>query len=525
MRVPYVPPNLLDKIITYVNPSAGIERNRARTFLAMTGSHTGARKDRRQTTSMGASPGSSDADDLDDIKTLTPRSRELYRNAPLARGAISTVVTSVVGVGLTAHSRVDRDVLIGIAGNSDEELDALERSIEREFNFWANSTLCDVTKTSEFSGLQDLVMRSALVSGDSFCLRRYIDSSDRYGTKIQILEADRIANPLGTMDKPELAGGVFRDEFGAPVAYRVLKNHPGDLLGNKTEFDKVPAFGESGLRLMMHLFFRDRPGQTRGLPFLAPVIETLKQLDQYREAELMAAVVGAMYTVFIKTENGESMAPMTPSSELRSNSNDGDYKLAPGAVLDLAQGEDVVVAQPGRPNVAFDGFVTSILSQIGVALEIPFELLIKHFTSSYTAAQAAFGEAWKFFNSRRKWFVSGFCKPVYEAVIWEAVAKGYINAPGFMSDAMLRAAYLGCEWIGPPRGQINQLVEVKAAKERVDMGASTLEQETAGMTGGNWERNHNQSVKEHKARLQAGMIPPVSVPGAPTDPLTAAQGN
>ena len=98
-----------------------------------------------------------------------------------------------------------------------------------------------------------------------------------------------------------------------------------------------------------------------------------------------------------------------------------------------------------------------------------------------------------------------YCQPMYEIVITEAVAKGYLHAPGFFSDPMIRAAYLGTEWIGPPRGQIDQLKEGKAARERVDMGISTLAEETASLTGGDWERKHQQRVKEKRLRVEAGL--------------------
>lgn len=84
---------------------------------------------------------------------------------------------------------------------------------------------------------------------------------------------------------------------------------------------------------------------------------------------------------------------------------------------------------------------------------------------------------------------------------------------------MLRAAYLGSEWIGPPRGQIDQLKEGKAARERVDMGISTLAEETAALTGGDWERKHRQRAKEKRLRLEAGL----DEVQAPAEPMPAPQ--
>lgn len=94
-------------------------------------------------------------------------------------------------------------------------------------------------------------------------------------------------------------------------------------------------------------------------------------------------------------------------------------------------------------------------------------------------------------------------------VISEAVAKGYLKAPRFFEDPFVRAAYLGTEWIGPPRGQIDQLKEIRAADYRVKLGVSTLEEETAQITGGNWEVKHTQRAREQRLRVEAGLVEPV----------------
>lgn len=524
--IPAPPPTIADRLVAWIDPEAGLRRHRARTMLAMTGGFTGGRRDRRQTQEWKTRAGSADADLLPDLDVMRARSRALMMNAPLAAGGVNTVVTNVVGTGLRAQARIDREILSGIAGSSEAEFDALERSIEREFRLWAESPDCDAARTQDFAGLQDLVLRSALESGDVFVVRRFLERGTRYGTALQLIEGDRCANPVGQADTAEMAGGVRRDAYGAPQAYRFLQRHPGSTYAGvyNGAADEIMAFSpSSGLRQVYHVYHKRRPDQTRGMPYLAPVIESLRQLDQYREAELMAAVVGAMFTVFVKTEDGDDLAPMEPTSETGGATTDDDYKLGPGAVLSLANRQSIETATPGRPNAAFDPFVQAVLRQVGVALELPFEILIKHFTASYSAAQAAIVEAWKFFRARRSWLVTTMCRPVYEAVIYEAVSRGRIQAPGFLADPFLRAAYLGCEWVGPPRGQINQLVEVEAAEKRVDMGVTTLADETAEMTGGDWERKHPQSVKEHRARVEGGLVPPVVGQPGGTAPASSAQ--
>ena len=216
----------------------------------------------------------------------------------------------------------------------------------------------------------------------------------------------------------------------------------------------------------------------------------------------MAAVISSMFTIFVKSENADGLKPLGEDTAPKRSK---EYEMSSGAILDLLPNESIEIANPNRPNQAFDGFVQSILRQIGVALEIPFEILIKHFTASYSAAQAALVEAWKTFSTRRKWIASQFCQPIFEMVITEAIAKGILDAPGFFSDPFVRSAYLGAEWIGPPRGQIDQLKEIRAADYRVRLGVSTLEEETAQITGGNWETKHIQRTREQRLRTEAGL--------------------
>ena len=504
-KITLPPQNFVDKAISWISPQAGLKRWQARTQMAIMGGYTGASKKRRQTQTWNPAMGSGDNVSLDDLPVLRDRSRDLLRNAPLAVGAVSTVVTNVVGTGLKPQAHIDRTILKQYL-KTDEAMEAWENKAERIFQVWAENRDCDITRGQTFAEMQALVLRSCLESGDVFVLRKYKERvGNAFGTSVQIIEADRVADPTNCNDN--IIAGVEIDTDGAPVAYHVANRHPDDHDKGTLSYARVPAFDNSGIRQMLHIFTRNRPGMTRGIPYLAPVIESLKQLDRYTEAEIMAAVISSMFTIFVKTESDEGLKPMVPmGAEDTAPARNSDYKLSPGAILDLQPNEAIEIADPKRPNQAFDGFVQSILRQIGVALELPFEILIKHFTASYSAAQAALVEAWKTFSSRRKWMASQFCQPIYEMVITEAIARGYLEAPGFFSDPFVRAAYLGAEWIGPPRGQIDQLKEIRAAAYRVNLGVSTLEEETAQITGGSWETKHIQRAKEHQLRTEAGLI-------------------
>ena len=70
------------------------------------------------------------------------------------------------------------------------------------------------------------------------------------------------------------------------------------------------------------------------------------------------------------------------------------------------------------------------MRQIGMALNVPHEVLTKHFQASYSAARAALLDAWRTFRIRRDWLARRFCQPVYEEWLADAVASGLISAPG-----------------------------------------------------------------------------------------------
>lgn len=492
-------PNVIDRLVEYIDPIKGRERMKARAMMSLAGSYIGAQYGRRATSAWQTGSGSADQDTLYDLPTLRSRSRDLCRNAPLALGAINTATTSVVGTGLKLQSRIDRDFL----GMSEAESDAWQTNTEREFRLWCESKECDAARTLDFYSMQSLVFRSALESGDCFALLPIIErKGSPYGTKVQLIEADRVTNKDNARDTNTIAGGVQMDTNGAPVAYHVLKSHPGGF-NPKKEWITVAAFGgKTNRRNIVHLFDPRRPGQTRGVPYLAPVIEPLKQLDRYTEAEIMAAVISGMFTVFVKTE-GDGVAPFAGGNGV---ATDDDYKMSNGAILDLAPGQDVSFADPKRPNTAFDPFVMAVLRQIGVALELPFEVLIKHFTASYSAARAALLEAWRFFYGRRAWLSRNFCQPIYETWMEEAILLGRIDAPGFFDDHAIRKAYLGSEWIGDTAGQIDPVKEVEAAAKRLELGLSTIAEETIAITGGDFDRNYPQIVKERRLMREAGDV-------------------
>ena len=324
-----------------------------------------------------------------------------------------------------------------------------------------------------------------------------------YDLRIQTLEADRVSTPDNERINPLFCEGVEKNKAGEVVAYHVSKFHPLSFTDREPrEWVRVLAYGEkTGRRNILHIMNRERIGQVRGVPFLAPVIDTIKQLGRYTEAEVLAAVINGLFTVFIEKESASDDVPFGESipEEMQVDQEDeNSIELAPGAVIDLGEGEKANMVNPGRPNPNFDPFVIAVLKQIGAALEIPYEILIMAFSSNYSASRAAILEFFKVVKMYRAWFVADFCQPIYEEWLSEAVAKGRIKAPGFFTDPIIKDAYCSAEWTGPSAGQLDPTKEVEAAEKRVQGGYSTREREARELTGTDFYKNIKQRKREEE---------------------------
>ena len=245
------------------------------------------------------------------------------------------------------------------------------------------------------------------------------------------------------------------------------------------------------------------------MPLLAPVLEALKQLGRYTDAEIMAAVISSMFTVFVQSEgatDGRPFGEMLPQEEQIDSADQSSIELGPAAIMSLNPGETVNFADPKHPNTGYEVFTDAMIKQIGAALEIPPEVMMKQFTTSYSAARGALNEFWRTCQMQRDWFTDDFCRPVYEEWFAEAVARGRINAPGFFDDPSIRKAYTECVWNGPARTNLNPVQEVDAAIKRVNAGFSTAEEETAQMTGGSYSANIRQRKIEAEQKKEVDDI-------------------
>jgi len=463
--------------------------------------------------------GSPDDDIIANLPIIRQRSRQLSMEAPIIAGLYETKTTNTVGSGLRLEPTPDADYL----NMSPQDAQKWKSQVMRTWEMFAESKACDYRRTNNFYDLTRLVARSRDESGDVFVTLPMIDRNhDNFALKMHVIEADCIDDPkdrriiTDANSEHDTFGGVETDQFGQVIAYWISVKHPlqrrwsTSSIHRHDDWVRITAQGEeSGRANILHIMNTVRPGQRRGVPLVAPIIELCLILDRYMKAEATAAQIQALFTLVITSKSDPGTIPgeldALHDSDVAAD-DDSLITLGPGVVRYAREGEEIVPVNPTRPTSVYQNFIESTLQMMGPAIKMPYELLLQKFDSSYSASRAALNMANAGFKVEQAALVNNFCQPVYEAFMDEAVARGMIHAPSYWTDPIARRAYTRAKWNGPALPQIDPLKEIMAASKQVELGVKTLSQATSELTGGDWYENVAELERELKTAKKAGMV-------------------
>jgi lambda family phage portal protein len=469
--------------------------------------HVAASLDDARLASWVPSPGSADSDLLPEIPRIASRARDLARNHPIGAGVRQTLNDNIIGSQLRLSSQPKYRML----GWDKDQASTWANATEDQFSTWAETTECDAARTQTLLGLTLQALSGAMINGDALALVMWLPRKDgQWSTRLQAIEADRLATPPWLVNDKSVRGGVKVDEYGAPIGYWIMKHHPGDPLGQMLVADQsrwtfVPAFTPWGRRRVIHLFDKERSGQNRGKSIFAAVMREFKMAGEYLGSELHAAVANALIAAFLESDlDPQSVAELfgTDANEATSywksvSEKWNRKKMESGLIFSLPIGTKLSSHNTARPNIAFEGFMESVMRHMAAGLNLPYELVLKDFSkTNYSSARAALLEAWRYFLSRRRWIKEHWLDHIYEAWMEEAVNLERIDAPKYYEN---RFAYSRCRWVFSGRGWVDPVKEANAAKIRMDTGLSTMELECAEQ-GLDWEEVLEQRARE-KARM------------------------
>lgn len=385
--------NWLDRVIGYVAPLRALRRMQARVATDAVRHYDAASMGRR-TTAWRRSSSDANAATGGHVKSLRDVARDLVRNNPYAKAALSTIVHHVVGWGIEAKAD---------PGNAEAE---------KAWRRWATTTACDADGRHNLAGLQRLVMRTVVESGEVLIRRRLRRPSDGLPIplQLQVLDPDYIDTLKTGIRLPnggQITHGIELDPIGRRVAYWLFPGHPGAeyffLRGLETASRRIPAEG------VLHIFRQDRPGQLRGASWFAPVMLRLKDLDEYEDATLMKQKVAACLTVITTDITGIN----TPLGTAEGEENELD-RIGPGLIKNVPPGQQIEVVQP--PSVReYSEYTGTALRAVAVGIGVTYEDITGDYRGMpYSAARMSRIRHWSEVEDWRwNMFIPQFCEPVW----------------------------------------------------------------------------------------------------------------
>lgn len=272
--------------------------------------------------------------------------RDLVRNNAYAESGLNAIVDDTVGWGIRPTVS------------------------HKEFLRWASTTDCDADGRHDLVGLQKLVMRTVVESGECLVRRRWRRSTDGFALpfQLQVLEPDY----LDTLrDGPTPTGGrivqgVEFDPVGYVVGYWIFRNHPGSstrpggsIYGQSY---RVPAED------IAHQFKSSRPGQVRAMSWFAPILVRFRDFDEFEDATLMKAKIAACLAVITSDVDGTA-APLGTADASADPVTD---TLEPGMIMNVAPGRTITVVDPPSSGDYAEYSKTS-LRAIAAGLGVTYE--------------------------------------------------------------------------------------------------------------------------------------------------------
>ncbi len=477
-----------------------------------------------------------------DYWTLRARSAQLFETNLYARGIVRRFLTNVINTGLHLECIPEESIL----GFEEDALAEWSETVEIRWNLWEVCPwLCDHREQQTFGAIQAAAYAEALISGDVLVVLR-----QDHGTglpRVQLINAAAVQTPID--HKPQrgnrIVHGVELDAQDRHVGYWVRQREPGSSYAFRSK--RLPAWGEkTGRRIAWLVYGTDRRlDDVRGKPILSLVLQSLKEIDRYRDAVQRKAVLNSMLALFIK-KGADKMGtlPLTGGAVRAETVTRVDdtgaprsYKAAeliPGLVLEeLQQGEEPVGFDSKGIDEKFGDFEEAIVQAFAWALETPPEILRLAFSNNYSASQAAINEYKMFLNRVRHDFGAAFCAPIYQEWLVSEALNGKIDAPRLLEAWRDRTQYdvfgawVASEWAGQIKPAVDLSKLVKGYDAMVASGFITRDRAARELTGTKFSRNakrlriENEQLREANAPLAPPAPSSTDEPGEPDESATA----
>ena len=306
-------------------------------------------------------------------KPLRDQARFLYDNDPTTRQIVDAFVTGLIGKGFTF-----------LVKRKEGDPDANIETIETLFNDWSSTTICDHDSLSNLMGMCSTVLRAWVLDGGVFV--RFIRwPKNDVPIQLQVLEYDYLDVSMNKSmsNGHSVINGIEYDKNDREVAYYLYDMHPDDRMAGGSFTLTAGGLRNKSLRDTVRVtvaeisFVRNvsRPGQREPVSLLAPVLMTIWDLREYKEAQLKKQKIQACIpAVVVDTALPDDLVGdmLDEDFTLGVETKDIGTTIEPGSVQSLPYGKDIKF--PNASTVPNELFVERALRDIAGALGLAYEV-------------------------------------------------------------------------------------------------------------------------------------------------------
>ena len=435
--------NFIDRALGFVSPESALRRARARAALDAVLRYEGASHSRRAAGWRTASGASANSEARPAMSVLRDRSRDLARNDDYGSRAIVLVKNNLTGAGVIPVFK--------------SQSKAKARKLKELWTEWAeDDVLGDFDENGNIYALQGLIARTMAESGECLALRHFVkDSRKRVPLEVQVLEPDHIdgSKDSGRRMRGEAFNclGISFDGRGKRRGYWLYENHPGDGVGTLSSREYAAAD-------VIHAFRRDRPEQIRGIPWLAPCLLRLRDLDDYEDAQLLRQKIAACFSVFVTDPDGTDSSK--ESEELE--------RIEPGRVEYLPPGRSIEFSSPPTPGVEnYDSYTRQVLRGIAVGTGLTYEMLSGDYGQvNFTSGRMGKSDFWAELDVWQ-W-------QVFHPKVLVPLGRWFLEACD-LAGFDIRGVRV--EWVFPKRQLVDPTREIPAITKSIRSGFTSRQQQ------------------------------------------------
>lgn len=389
---------------------------------------------------------------------------------------------------------------------------AARKLIELEWWKWSKRGNCDVTRTLSFWQFQRLWIETLARDGEVM-VRIVRNFPNRWGFALQILEVDRLDVTLNQelTNGNRIRMGVERNAWEAPVAYWLLKAHPGDIYQGRPEekYERIPV------EELRHSFDPWRPHQSRGFTWTHASALDLHHLGEYRNAELIAAEMGAKITgVYEQNADAIDDPGAADDGVIEEEIEAGSSKLLP-------YGVSWKPFNNTHPSSNFGPFSKTTLRGAAAGLGPGYNKIGQDLEGvSFSSLRSGELDERDFYKDTQQFVITELLEFVGPVWLEMAVLKGVLRLPPREAERWSELAWAprGWDWVDPTK-------DSKAATESIGNRTKTRS-EYIRATGRDPDEVFAEMAEEEARLRELGLSTAAPAPGQPTtEPLSDAESD